>query len=247
MTTAEVAPATTPDSTFPSWESLLAVVAHPDDESFGLGAVLDRFASAGARVCVLCLTKGEASTVGAVSGDLAGLRAMELQNAARTLGLEVAILADHEDGALAAADLVGLAAEVSAVIDRVAPEGLVVFDPSGVTGHPDHAVATAAAMRAAEERRLPVLGWTIPVRVAAALNDEFGTSFTGHEVSEIDVVLPVDRHRQRVASLAHASQAVPTSVLWRRLELLGDLEHLRWLGLRTAVPNDRSGQTIEPG
>ncbi len=41
--------------------------------------------------------------------------------------------------------------------------------------------------------------------------------------------MPVVRDKQRTASLAHASQAVPTSVLWRRLELLGDVEHLRWL------------------
>jgi len=45
----------------PTWTSLLAVVAHPDDESFGLGAILDGFVVGGARVEVLCLTHGEAS------------------------------------------------------------------------------------------------------------------------------------------------------------------------------------------
>ena len=46
-----------------------------------------------------------------------------------------------------------------------------------------------------------------------------------------DIAQKPQAHRQRqiVASLAHASQAVPSSVLWRRLELLGDREHLRWL------------------
>jgi hypothetical protein len=39
----------------------------------------------------------------------------------------------------------------------------------------------------------------------------------------------VDRTRQRLASHAHKSQALPSSVLWRRLELLGDTESLRWL------------------
>jgi LmbE family N-acetylglucosaminyl deacetylase len=42
----------------PAWTSVLAVVAHPDDESFGLGAILDAFTGAGARVEVLCLTQG---------------------------------------------------------------------------------------------------------------------------------------------------------------------------------------------
>ncbi|HLN75657.1 MAG TPA: hypothetical protein VK204_01355 [Nocardioidaceae bacterium] len=107
--------------------------------------------------------------------------------------------------------------------------GLVVFDPSGITGHPDHAAATAAALAAAAARGLPVLGWTLPRAVAEQLNAEFDTGFVGDQPDDIDLVLTVARDRQRIASLAHASQAVPTSVLWRRLELLGDTEHLRWL------------------
>lgn len=54
----------------PAWPSVVAVVAHPDDESFGLGAILDSFARSGAAVSVLCLTHGEASTLHGVSGDL---------------------------------------------------------------------------------------------------------------------------------------------------------------------------------
>ena len=42
--------------------SALAVIAHPDDESFGLGGVLARLAADGTRVRVLCFTRGEAST-----------------------------------------------------------------------------------------------------------------------------------------------------------------------------------------
>ena len=47
----------------PPWRSVLAVVAHPDDESFGLGAVLAGFVDAGAAVAVLCFTHGESSTL----------------------------------------------------------------------------------------------------------------------------------------------------------------------------------------
>src|SRR6266571_6027002 len=59
-----------PTSRLPGWDGVLAVVAHPDDESFGLGAVLAAFVDAGARVAVLCLTHGELSTVHGVEGDL---------------------------------------------------------------------------------------------------------------------------------------------------------------------------------
>ncbi len=223
----------------PSWCSVLAVVAHPDDESFGLGAVVDAFARHGARVSVLSLTRGEASTLsGPLDGGLGdedGLRCLaeirdhELRAAAGILGASSALGLDHPDGRLTSVEPDRLVADVRAAACDAAADGLVVFDPSGVTGHPDHAAATAAALGAAAEEGLPVLGWTVPAAVAEQLNEELGASFTGHEAEAVDLVLTVQRQRQRAACRAHASQAIPTSVLWRRLRLLGDAEHLRWL------------------
>jgi len=213
----------------PVWRSVLAVVAHPDDESFGLGAILDAFTSAGARVDVLCLTHGEASTLHGAPGDLASLRGAELTVAAEALGVTHTTLHDHPDGSLGEVCRTMLATEVVAVADSARTEGLLVFDSAGVTGHPDHMAATAAGLLAAEMLNLPVLGWTLPEGVAAQLNKELGSSFIGHRNEDIDVRLTVDRVRQRVASRAHVSQALPSSVLWRRLELLGDTESLRWL------------------
>ncbi len=217
----------------PAWRSVLAVVAHPDDESFGLGAVLSRFAEHG-EVSLLCLTHGEASTLHGFDGQLATVRAAELHNAATVLGLHEIALLDHPDGRLVDVNPDVLDATVIAMADRLGADGLLVFDPSGVTGHPDHQAATAAATRAASALGLPVLAWTIPTPVAETLNTEFGTSFVGHAGSQIDIDLPVDRSHQRAAVTCHPSQAVPSSALWRRLELLGDVEHLRWIHRRSA-------------
>ena len=52
-----------PHGMLPAWAAVLAVIAHPDDESFGLGAIIDRMTSGGAAVHVLCYTRGEASTL----------------------------------------------------------------------------------------------------------------------------------------------------------------------------------------
>jgi LmbE family N-acetylglucosaminyl deacetylase/uncharacterized OsmC-like protein len=213
----------------PAWTSVLAVVAHPDDESFALGAILDSFVRAGARVEVLCLTHGEASTLHGVPGELASLRKAELSAAADALGVAHTTLHHHPDGELSELSRNELAAEVLAAAESSRAEGLLVFDPSGVNGHPDHIVATSAGLLAAETLNLPVLGWTVPEAVGAQLNEEFGTSFAGHRDEEIDLRVTVDRARQRAASHAHASQALPGSVLWRRLELIGDIESLRWL------------------
>ncbi len=213
----------------PPWRSVLAVVAHPDDESFALGGVLAAFAEAGARVSVLCLTRGEASTVHGVEGDLTELRAEELAAAADALGVEDVTLLAYPDGRLAEVDLALLATEVVTVARDHAADGIVGFDLTGVTGHPDHARATAAALRAADSLDVPVLGWTVPDTVAEQLRDEHGAPFDGHVAADVDLVVAVDRALQLKAVECHPSQAVPGSVLWRRLELLGDHEHLRWL------------------
>ena len=217
------------ETTLPAWRSVLAVVAHPDDESFGLGAVLTALRDTGAEVSVLCLTRGEASTLHGVPGDLTALRAGELTAAADELGVGDVALLTYPDGALADVPADELTDQVVAAARRTGADALVGFDLTGVTGHRDHAAATEAAVRAADVLGIPVLGWTLPLPVAAGLREEYGAPFDGHAEEEIDLVLAVDRERQLRAVRCHASQAVPGSVLWRRLELLGDAEHLRWL------------------
>lgn len=213
----------------PPWRSVLAVIAHPDDESFGLGAILSAFADQGAQLAVLCLTHGEASTLNGVVGDLREIRAAELTGAAEVLGVSTVELRDYPDGRLADTPALGLAVAIVELAERARAQGLLVFDPSGVTGHPDHRQATAAAVAAAAQIGLPVLAWTLPAGIADALNAEYDTSFIGHQAADIELVVAVDRRRQCEAVRHHRSQALPESVLWRRLQLLGPVEHLRWL------------------
>src|SRR5215469_5017119 len=80
---------------------VLAVCAHPDDESFGLGAALAAFAGRGTTTAVLCLTHGSASALGNSHGDLRQIRAAELAGAAGELGVGDVTLLDYPDGALA--------------------------------------------------------------------------------------------------------------------------------------------------
>jgi len=213
----------------PESDSVLAVCAHPDDESFGLGAVLSTFADAGVRTSVLCLTHGEASTLGADAGDLHRIREEELGVAAGTLGVGAVRLLGFADGHVADEPLADLAGVVRDAIDEVGADLLLVFDEGGITGHPDHVRATDAALAAAGPGRVPVLAWTLHTEVADRLRDEFAAAFVGRSDGEIHLSIDVDRSRQHRAIRCHASQSDDNPVLWRRLELQGDREDLRWL------------------
>jgi LmbE family N-acetylglucosaminyl deacetylase len=212
----------------PRARAALAVFAHPDDETFGLGAVLGALVDAGTAVEGLCFTRGEASTLGQAD-DLGDVRAAELDNAARVLGLRRCELLSYPDGRLAEIPLDVLGARVVAVARRRRAELLVVFDHGGVTGHPDHQQATRAALAAADDLDLGVLAWAVREPVAATLNTELRTGFRGRCAVEIDLTIPVDRDRQRRAIACHRSQSTDNPVLRRRLELTGPTEPLRWL------------------
>ena len=209
--------------------SVLAVVAHPDDESFGLGAVLDLLTATGVRCGVLCFTRGEASTLHAVAGHLAQARSAEFAAAAATLRIDHVELLGYPDGRLSAVPLAELTGRVLRAAREMAPGHLLAFDTGGVTGHPDHSRATEAALAAADVLGIPVLGWALPEAVARVLNTEFGAAFTGRDRGEIDETISVDRAAQRQAIGCHTSQSTANPVLWRRLELLGNEEHLRLL------------------
>jgi N-acetylglucosamine malate deacetylase 2 len=226
---------------------LLVVVAHPDDESFGLGALVDRFTACGIDVSVLCFTHGEASTFGGQTGDLARVRAAELRIAAGVLGVGRVELLDYPDGHLGGIGVDQLAGRVRAMIAEVRPSHLLVFDDTGITGHPDHRQATAAALVAARASGLPVLAWVIPERVAILLNERHQTSFVGQPLPRVDARLSVSRTRQRLAIAAHASQSTGNAVLQHRLRLLGDSEYLRSLYIPpVSDPADRDDTGSSP-
>jgi LmbE family N-acetylglucosaminyl deacetylase len=155
---------------------VLAVVAHPDDETFGLGAVLDRMVTGGTVVHVLCYTRGEASTLNQSGADLRCAREQELQQASRELGVATVTLLDYLDGRLGSVPPGELAGHATAAAARVHADDLLVFDDTGITGHPDHRAATRAAVQAAAAG-LPVLAWALPAAIAGRLREETGQPF----------------------------------------------------------------------
>src|SRR5215470_4334667 len=217
------------ETQLPAWRTVLVVVAHPDDETFGLGAIVGQLAASGASVHILCFSRGEASTLNAGLNDLRRTREAELREASALLGAASVILLGYPDGQLAALPDGVLDAHVQALAVRIRPDGLLVFDDTGVTGHCDHRAATAAAVRVGTAGSYPVLAWTVPASLAAQLRRQTGQPFAGQPPDRLEFRIPVNRDRQRRAARLHASQISPDAVLWQRLRLQGDIEHLRWL------------------
>jgi N-acetyl-1-D-myo-inositol-2-amino-2-deoxy-alpha-D-glucopyranoside deacetylase len=125
--------------------SLLAVFAHPDDESLSCGGLLAWCAHLGASVSVCCATGGELGpTAGMGSSaqlepaDIRDIRLQELRNASRILGVTNLVLLDHEDGMLPWTEAERLEADIRETIRRTRPDVVITFGEDGLYGHPDH-------------------------------------------------------------------------------------------------------------
>jgi len=140
---------------------LLAVFAHPDDESFGAGGTLALVAATGEPVSLICTTNGDEGGEAGDDGDHAmdpEIRREELRCACAALGVNPPIFLGYRDsgmetwvpkpGALALADRTEVIGRIAAEIRRLRPAVVLTFDPGGIYGHPDH-VATSQAASAA--------------------------------------------------------------------------------------------------
>ena len=146
---------------------LLIVYAHPDDESFGLGAFLAKCAAEGVETYLICTTNGDVGTVAPEKmqgyATIAELRLAELHCAAEILGFREVIPFGYRDsGMMNSADnadprcswqapLSELSGRIVEVIHRVRPQVVITFDPFGGYGHPDHIQCNRATLAAFEQ------------------------------------------------------------------------------------------------
>ena len=136
---------------------LLGIFAHPDDETICAGGTLAKYASGGAEVRVVTLTRGGAGQIrdasAATRATLRQVREKELDAAGNELGLTETRCLDYPDGGLSEIDnhvLVRLASELLREID---PDVVITFGPDGFSGHPDHVAVGAAVTAACYEMR----------------------------------------------------------------------------------------------
>lgn len=113
-------------------KKLLAVFAHPDDESFGPGGTLALYAKQGVEIHLLCATRGEA---GRGNGEI---RSKELLEAAKILGIKKVEFLDFKDGELCNNNYHELAEKILEKIKAFKPDVVLTYDLKGISGHIDH-------------------------------------------------------------------------------------------------------------
>jgi LmbE family N-acetylglucosaminyl deacetylase len=144
--------------------TILAVLAHPDDETFGMGGTLALYAQRGVSVHLICATRGEVGEVAPhfLEGyqSIGELREDELRCAAGKLGLAGVHFLDYRDSgmpgspdnqhpqALTAASIDEVAAKVTGYIRKLRPQVVLTFDPIGGYRHPDHIAIHEATVKA---------------------------------------------------------------------------------------------------
>ena len=180
--------------------TILTVLAHPDDETFGPGGTLAKYAAQGVAVHLVCATRGEAggSDLEDLSDceDLACRREEELRCAVKTLGISELHLLGYRDSGMAGtpsnqhpdaliqADPQHVAEQIAQFMRQLRPEVVVTFDPYGAYGHPDHIAmhrATVAAIESLPSSEQPAKLYfhTIPytaLRLAVRLLPLFGVN-----------------------------------------------------------------------
>ncbi len=176
---------------------LLFLLAHPDDETFGPGGTIARYAGEGVDVFLATATRGEAGMVGEPPvtdrDHLGEVRAAELLGAAGILGVRNVAFLGFGDGRLAAIPRERIVEKAVGEIRRSRPHVLVGFGPEGVSRHPDHIVMSVVASEAfdaaADPSRFPeqlksgLLPWApaklYQFEVARDIFERWGVPFAG--------------------------------------------------------------------
>ena len=173
------------DAIDPTGNGLLIVLAHPDDEAFGLAGTITLLRRRGVPVTLVTATRGEAGEIlapdAATPETLGAVREQELRAAMALAGVyDIRLLGYRDSGmagtpenedtrSLARAAAPEVAAMIAATIRSVRPAAVITFGADGIYGHPDHIAIhhhTTAAVELAADPSAPI-GLGEPWRVAS--------------------------------------------------------------------------------
>jgi len=205
---------------------LLAVFAHPDDEST-VSAVLAKYAAAGVKVYLATATDGRLgynAFAGIPAGDpLAAARVKELQCATEKLGINPPIMFGLYDQLKMGEglqphmqQLAELRERVTKLFDELQPDAVITWGPSGWTGHPDHRLVSSVVTEVFQSRT-----WQHPAQLyypavptgKVPANNPIPLATVDERFLTVKVpVAQVDYEKSRAGWLCHRTQYTPEQV-----------------------------------
>jgi len=208
--------------------SLLAIFAHPDDETFRCGGVLALLAQRGVSIHVLTFTTGQAGSCGdppiCTPNKLGIIRTEELFCACRALGLEVPILLDYSDGELSKVHQEEGVAQIITHLHKIRPQVLLTWPPHGLSGHPDHQAVSRWTLEAFQQSVLAgyhELTSLYYLAFPSSLAKKFGISQL-HTMPDSEVTISVNIEsvwEEKIAAInCHHTQIGQTPILHASLE-----------------------------
>jgi N-acetylglucosamine malate deacetylase 2 len=133
---------------------VLYIFPHPDDESFGPAVAMSKQKREGHEVCLLTLTKGEATkvrhTLGLSKEEMGKTREAEMREVAKVLSLDDLTVLDLPDSELKELDPRIIEAAVENHINVISPDVVVTYAVHGISGFHDHLVTHAVVKRVFE-------------------------------------------------------------------------------------------------
>jgi LmbE family N-acetylglucosaminyl deacetylase len=248
---------------------VLAIFAHPDDESLACGGTLARLSDAGVRVVLICGSRGESGSVSdpalVPDGDLGRVRTRELRDAAAILGISDVIVMDYPDGDLRWDSVPEFHEEIVTAIEKYRPDAVITFAEDGLYWHLDHVGVherTYTAVKSFGDAAPPLYYVTMPSgvmrEIVEAANAKGGappdSSFWGIDPAAFgDSAVPpsfaIDvrgwASRKLAALRCHRTQMGPNNpIAW-----IDENEARQWLGVeyfrRSPLDSSTTGAVLE--
>ncbi len=207
-------------------KTVVAVFAHPDDESFGPSGTIAKLAQNN-DVYVICATKGESGMGPKL--NLSKIRADELRESAKILGVKAVYFLGFKDGTLSNSIYHKLASKIEEKLKLLKPEILITTEPQGVSGHIDHItvsmVTTFVFNKLSFVKKL--MYYCIDEKAAAKMKNYFIYFPPGYKRSKVDKIVNIEKfwHLKKMAMQAHKSQAKDAQKVIKRMKGLPKEEY----------------------
>jgi len=197
-----------------SAQTLMAVFAHPDDEAFGTGGTLTRYAAEGCDVYLVTATRGEAGHIAepglAIPANLPYVREQELRCACQVYGIHPPLFLDYVDGQLPIVHQGQAVGKLVRIIRDLRPQVPDCF-PDQLAGACQPHQVSKVYFRALPEEQ--VVAMSEGDKPAAVMMNGVPFPFVGRRRDEITTVIDVSGYAEaKLRGIrCHATQVDPHS------------------------------------